>query len=297
MGEAGVEEEAGVFGQGHGVELRRAAATAGQNARIELDARPDGTARGGEASIASVGFGLAALPIGAARGWIPRDAARERTAITLRTFLDTVEGTNGFFYHFVDMETGRRKWNCELSSIDTGLFLAGVVVPCAPAGSLPFEPEACLRALRAVRERHGDAVWKRYGFADAFNPQTGWVAESVIGIDVGITLLMAENYRSERVWNWFMANPEIRRAMDLAGFIETKAKFTADDTRYLEMLARDTWQCLERLVHPGTGLPYDNDAAEGSSCRRSPVCGSTRPARRRAGPPRTSPMRKSAMPT
>ena len=57
----------------------------------------------------------------------------------------------------------------------------------------------------------------RYGFADAFNPNTGWVNPDVIGIDVGITLLSAENLRTGNVWRWFMANREITRAMDAVG--------------------------------------------------------------------------------
>jgi hypothetical protein len=94
----------------------------------------------------------------------------------------------------------------------------GTVVPCAPAGSLPFAPRECLEALRRMRELGGDRVWRRYGFVDAFNPQTGWVSGDVIGIDVGITLLMAENLRSGLVWQVFMAAPEVRRGMRLAGF-------------------------------------------------------------------------------
>jgi hypothetical protein len=96
--------------------------------------------------------------------------------------------------------------------------LDGTVVPCAAAGSLPFQPAETLRTLRAMKERFGARVWKRYGFVDAFNPETGWFAPDVIGIDVGISLLMAENLRTGRVWEWFMRNREMRRAMDRAGF-------------------------------------------------------------------------------
>jgi hypothetical protein len=61
-------------------------------------------------------------------------------------------------------------------------------------------------------------VYDRYGFVDAFNPTTGWVDTDVIGIDLGITLLSAENARSERVWRWFMANSEIVSGLERAGF-------------------------------------------------------------------------------
>lgn len=94
----------------------------------------------------------------------------------------------------------------------------GTLVPCAPAGSLPFAPRECLTALRQMREIGGAAVWGRYGFADAFNPETGWVDSDVIGIDQGITLVMAENLRSGLVWRIFMLAPEVQRGMNLAGF-------------------------------------------------------------------------------
>ncbi len=94
--------------------------------------------------------------------------------------------------------------------------LDGTIVPCAAAGSLPFEPAACLRTLRHQRERYGPEIWKRFGFVDAFNPHTGWVNPDVIGIDLGITLLMAENVRSGFVWRAFGANPEVPAAMAIA---------------------------------------------------------------------------------
>jgi hypothetical protein len=77
-------------------------------------------------------------------------------------------------------------------------------------------PDLSMAALRAMKERFGEKIYGRYGFADAFHPATGWVAEDVIGLDTGITLLSAENLRSGNVWKWFMANPDAQRAMDLA---------------------------------------------------------------------------------
>jgi len=92
----------------------------------------------------------------------------------------------------------------------------GTVVPCAAAGSLMFTPDLSRAALGAMREKFGDKIYGRYGFADAFHPESGWVAEDVIGLDVGITLLAAENLRSGNVWKWFMANPEAQHALELA---------------------------------------------------------------------------------
>jgi hypothetical protein len=93
----------------------------------------------------------------------------------------------------------------------------GTVVPYAAAGSLPFTPDISLRALRTLKERYGARTYGRYGFADAFNPQTGWVDPDVIGIDQGITLLAAENLRDGLVWRHFMRNAEITRALGLVG--------------------------------------------------------------------------------
>ena len=348
-------------------------------------ARADGSKPGDMASVAAVGFGLTALAIGAERGWVTRGEAQARANLTLRTLRDAVLHEHGFWYHFVDMATCARAWNCEASSIDTalGLFGAlsagryfggetaalaqqlyarvdwpwmttkdglichgwtpengffawswdqfsehwgmtrlamasptfplppgawtawrrepwvtyaerrfmhhaplfvhqfpqawldwrgfkdevsgvdffenareatlaqrqfcldlaarypsyednvwgltssdgaagymdwggppvngggvaaadaridGTVVPCAVAGSLPFAPVECVAALRTMQARWGDKIYGPYGFADAFNPLTGWVGADVIGIDQGITLLMAENLRTGFVW-------------------------------------------------------------------------------------------------
>jgi hypothetical protein len=94
----------------------------------------------------------------------------------------------------------------------------GTVVPAAAAGSLPFLYAESLEVLRNLRAYYGKQIWKRYGFVDAFNPLTGWASSDVIGIDLGISMLMAENARTEFVWNTFMQSSEIRAAMDLAGF-------------------------------------------------------------------------------
>jgi hypothetical protein len=350
------------------------------------------------ASIAATGFALTALSIGAQRGWIVRDRAAARVRATLRFFAEEATHEHGWFFHFLNAGTGKRVWQCEVSSIDTALLLAGVltarqafdgadiaqwagaiwervdfawmrngdplllshgwkpesgflpsrwdsyselpilyllglaspasrmppeswyawkrllvryngyeyvgggalfthqfpqawmdlrglrdappsgidyfansmaatrahrafclslarrfpksysenvwgitasdsakgyvgwggppedaatdgtVVPCAAGGSLMFAPDICLPALRAMRERFGGRIYGRYGFCDAFNPATGWIDTDVLGIDLGITLLSAENLRSGAVWRWFGGNAEIREAMKLAGF-------------------------------------------------------------------------------
>lgn len=346
------------------------------------------------ASIAATGFGLTAMCIADVRGWLPRGEARQRARTALQYLRERLPHEHGFFYHFVNWQTGAREWNCELSSIDTALLLCGVlscrqhfhdieirrwageiyermdwvwmmnggdtlthgwkpesgflksrwghycehmmlyllaigarrhaipaaaweawkrpsfeyaglryisaadplfvhqyshawidfrgqrdrhanyfensviatkahrafcinlakrfphygesvwgitasdsrkgyavwggppelgpldgsIVPCAPAGSLPFLPAECMSCLRTLRERYGKQSWTRYGFADAFNPADGWVGPDVIGINAGITLLMAENVRTGLVWKTFMKNQEVVDAMKKVGF-------------------------------------------------------------------------------
>jgi len=90
-------------------------------------AKTDGTDTYTVASVASTGFGLTALCIGDTRGYKPRKEIRDRVLTTLQSTFDKSEGHNGFYYHFVDWETGKRAWKCELSSIDTAILLCGVL--------------------------------------------------------------------------------------------------------------------------------------------------------------------------
>jgi hypothetical protein len=94
----------------------------------------------------------------------------------------------------------------------------GTVVPCATCGSLPFLFSDCIQVLRYMRVNY-PSVWQLYGFVDSFNPLTGWYDNDVVGIDLGIMALMAENQRTGFVWQTFMQNPEAVNAMALAGFI------------------------------------------------------------------------------
>jgi len=81
-----------------------------------------------EASIASTGFALASLPVAVKHGWVTRERAQERALTTLKFARDNTAQTNGWFYHFIDRTTGERAWKCELSSIDSALFLGGVLL-------------------------------------------------------------------------------------------------------------------------------------------------------------------------
>jgi hypothetical protein len=93
----------------------------------------------------------------------------------------------------------------------------GTVVPCATGGSLVFLFPQAIQVLRWIHG-HYPAAWQRYGYVDAFNPLSGWYDTDVIGIDVGISVLMAENERTQLVWNTFMKDPAAQSGMALAGF-------------------------------------------------------------------------------
>ncbi|HEY4301877.1 MAG TPA: glucoamylase family protein, partial [Candidatus Didemnitutus sp.] len=382
-------------------------------------ARADGSPSSGKASIAASGFGLSAWTIAVQRGWIDRGTALAHVRLALHFLAEKAPRRHGFFYHFMEMDSGARAWKCELSPIDTGLFLSGAVfareyfgdpeitrlvdqlyadvdwnwflnggdtlalswhdetgfsrfhwekyseqmmlsllgmgspqkplppgywqawsrepvgtyagmhyiqaaplfvhqfthayvdfrglrdayadyfrnsvlatlaqrqfcidlrdefptwdgrlwgvtasdsatgykswggpprtsdfnqldgtiVPCAAAGSLPFTPDEAMTTLRYMRTAYGDRIWQRYGFVDSFNPETGWVNPDVLGIDLGISLLQAENARSGFVWSVFMRAPEVRMALERAGFFSmNRALPRSDSDRLRELAARD----------------------------------------------------------
>jgi hypothetical protein len=110
--------------------------------------------------------------------------------------------------------TGYRVWGGppQFGGID------GTIVPSATAGSLVFLPAECSHVLLSIREKYGEKAWTRYGFIDAFQPQSNWFAEDQLGIDLGISVLMAENLRTGFCWNYFMRNNEITNAMQMVGF-------------------------------------------------------------------------------
>jgi hypothetical protein len=372
--------------------------------RARTDGSPNDENHRDVASIAATGFGLTALCMAAERGWVTKAQARQRVTATLRFFADRAYQNHGWFYHWLDAKTGERRWNSEVSSIDTALLLGGIltargyysrdpeiagladriykrvdfqwmlnghpsllshgwrpengfiksrwdtysedailyllaigspthpippkawyelrrekytyggysyftsigvplfmhqyshawidfrnrresgggrinyftnsisatrahrafcidlsqkfpsyskevwgisasdgpkgymvwsgppmdpnidgtVVPSAAGGSLMFTPDISVPALRTMKDRFGDRIYGRYAFADAFNPETGWVDQDVIGIDVGILLLSAENLRSGNIWNWFMRGEAINRGMKRVGFVKER---------------------------------------------------------------------------
>jgi hypothetical protein len=137
-------------------------------------------------SVAAVGFALTAYPIGVERGWIPREAAALRTRTTLE-FLAAlpqgeaatgVGGHRGFFYHFLDLDRGHRfaPW-VELSSVDTGLLLMGVLF-AQTWYDADNEHEARIRELAELLYRRVDWPWMqprppRIGMG--WHPETGFI--------------------------------------------------------------------------------------------------------------------------
>ncbi|MCS5587285.1 MAG: hypothetical protein NZ697_02215 [Porticoccaceae bacterium] len=112
-------------------------------------------------------------------------------------------------------------------------FDDGTLSPTAVGGSLPFAPEIALPALQTMYAQYAEHLYGEYGFLDAFNPSfdfdmqpaagkivpgVGWFGTHYIGIDQGPILLMAENFRSELVWDVMKNNPYIRRGLERAGF-------------------------------------------------------------------------------
>ncbi len=141
----------------------------------------DKTAPGWPASIAAVGMALTIYPIGVERGLMSRGHAKALTLAALRFFAESEQSTapdatgyQGFYYHFLDMETGRRAWQCELSSIDTGLLLAGVLTAGEYFDGLDAD-EGAIRALS--RQLYERANWQ-WIMADAKLICHGWKPES-----------------------------------------------------------------------------------------------------------------------
>lgn len=121
------------------------------------------------ASSAATGFGLTALCIAAERGWMAREELRARVLTALRFYAESAVHEHGWFYHFVDAANGERVWNCEISSIDTALLLAGVLT----AKEYFADPE--ITRLADVIYRRIDFGWMLNGHETLLSH--GWYPE------------------------------------------------------------------------------------------------------------------------
>lgn len=157
----------------------------------------DRTGAGSPASIAATGLALSAYPVGVARGFISRADAAARTLATLRFFWNAPHGPEpdatghkGFYYHFLDMRTGRRVWKCELSTIDTALLLAGMLT-AATYFREDDEAEAEIRGLADALYRRADWRWAQNGDAmvtHGWRPEKGFLRYHWQGYDEALIL-------------------------------------------------------------------------------------------------------------
>lgn len=97
----------------------------------------------------------------------------------------------------------------------------GTIAPTAAASSIAFTPQESMAAMRYMYDTYRTQLWTKYGFRDAFNLNVNWWGPDVIGIDEGPIVIMIENYRTGRVWQRFMQNPDIQRGLQRAGFTST----------------------------------------------------------------------------
>ncbi len=159
----------------------------------------DKTEAGSPASIAAVGLALSAYPVGVERGFITRAKAIERTLATLRFFRDSSQGKGaeatgykGFYYHFLDMRTGKRVWNCELSTVDTAFLLAGMLTAAAYFTNETAD-EREIRALADELYLRADWQWARNGgatVAHSWTPESGFPPYRWQGYDEALFLYL-----------------------------------------------------------------------------------------------------------
>ena len=184
---------------------------------------PDNTKQGAPCSIAVVGFALTAYPIAVEREYMTRGEAIKRTLASLRFFHEARQGTGpdvtgykGFYYHFLDMKTGRRVWKSELSTIDTTYLIAGALT-AAMYFNRETDDETEIRKLADALYARVDWHWAQNG---GFTVSHGWKPESgfikyrwtgysealilyVIGLASPTFPLPEESYRAwTRTYQW-----------------------------------------------------------------------------------------------
>ena len=154
-------------------------------------------------SVAAIGFALTAYPIGVERGWVTRDASAARTLATLRYLYQLPQGPNavgvagykGFYYHFLDLNQGRRFDKVELSTVDTGLLIAGALF-CQTYFSTSDGTEVAIRAYADSLYRRVDWQWavaRPPALSHGWHPETGFLEsdwkgynEAMIAIVLGM---------------------------------------------------------------------------------------------------------------
>ena len=141
----------------------------------------DSSREGAPCSIAATGLGLAAYAVGAERGFLRRQEAAGRTLTALRFFRDSPQGEEpdatghrGFYYHFLDMKSGRRVWRCELSTIDTAMLIAGILTSAAYFSAAADDEREIREIARFLCER---VEW-RWAAPEGVLVSMGWRPEA-----------------------------------------------------------------------------------------------------------------------
>lgn len=157
----------------------------------------DKTADNWPASIAAVGMALTAYVVAVERDFMSRHDAAQRTLATLRFFANSEQsaardatGHKGFYYHFLDMRTGRRARDCELSSIDTALLIAGVLTAAAYFQN-ETRDEVEIRDLADMLYRRVDWQWMQAGarvMCHGWTPERGYLPWHWAGYDEALIL-------------------------------------------------------------------------------------------------------------
>ncbi len=152
----------------------------------------DKTAPSWPASIAATGLALASYPVAVERGFMARDQAIQRTLATLRFFWKSPQGPeldstgyHGFYYHFLDMHTGRRAWGCELSTVDTAFLIAGMLTAAAYFTGDSLEQQE-IRTLADQIYLRVDWSWaqtKKQTLCHGWKPESGFLKYHWQGYD------------------------------------------------------------------------------------------------------------------
>jgi hypothetical protein len=152
---------------------------------------------GWPASIAATGLALAAYPVAVERGFMTRAEAAAITLTTLQFFLNSAQSTapdatgyKGFYYHFLDMTTGRRAWQCELSTVDSAFLLAGALTAAAYFDA-EDDHEHQIRIVADALYRRADWRWAQHGAATlthGYKPRRGFLDHRWQGYDEALLL-------------------------------------------------------------------------------------------------------------
>jgi hypothetical protein len=117
----------------------------------------------------------------------------------------------------------------------------GTIAFTAAGGSLSFAPEIALPTLEHLYATGRQRFWTQYGFIDAFNVAQNWFDNAELGIDQGPIVIMAENYRNQSIWRFFMQNPEIQAGLQQGGFVSLPFVTLSEQVQPAQNTVTLTW--------------------------------------------------------